>query len=165
MTREELLAEARSWRYGVHIEMNYILGLFDLHQSALSTIESLETKLNRQSTMLALALKEKNDAISSNGMKELQQQVINLQAELQLLKPPEPKFKIGQIVMAPHASQANRMWPMTVRQREYRVADKSWYYSNFIDNERMPEYMRARELARSYRKEADIRALNAEEIG
>jgi hypothetical protein len=128
-------------------------------------LDAASVELNRQSKMLALALKEKNDAISGNGIKELQQQVINLQAELQLLKPPEPKFKIKQIVMAPHAAQAGRMWPMTVRQREYRAADKSWYYSNFIDDEKMPEYIRARELARSYRKEADIRALNAEEIG
>lgn len=66
-------------------------------------IQGLEAKLARQSTMLAEALKEKNDVLQKTSGAQRQadafrEENVRLQAELKQWKPPAPKFKTGEVV-------------------------------------------------------------------
>jgi hypothetical protein len=56
----------------------------------------LKAKCDRQSEMLALALKEKNDWMFK--FQERQTVINKLEAELKKLRPPESKFYVGQVV-------------------------------------------------------------------
>lgn len=108
----------------------------------------LEGKLAKQSEMLALALKEKNDALtkndSSDKLRNLQidfdrlkaqhtathqywraadAKVMKLEEELKGLRPAPPKFKIGQIVVAVETGHA-----YTIKHHKFHVGVH--YYSN-----------------------------------
>lgn len=66
-------------------------------------IQGLEEKLARQSTMLAQALKEKNDALqtASGARRQLdffREENVRLQAELKQWKPAPQKFQLGEVV-------------------------------------------------------------------
>lgn len=71
-----------------------IVELAALHESVKA---DLEAKLNRQSLMLATALKEKNDALTR--IATLEGRAAELMARLKKLEPPAPKFQKGQIVV------------------------------------------------------------------
>lgn len=121
---------------------NELLHIFDMYTSAMERIEklsnvyqvndNLRATLSRQSTMLAEALKEKNDALENslkraNAIEIQGREIVKLKDELRLLRPPEPKFKVGQVVMQTLPSgNANAF---TIRHARLD-GNKRWQYAN-----------------------------------
>jgi len=131
-----------------------------------SEIEQLQNKLNRQSEHLAQALKEKNDAVRLESraiatyhaiqvdnaklrttIESQDREIAQLKDELGNLRPPEPKFKLNQVVKKLGDHNA-----FTIHQRQYK--QDSWWYSN----------QRVAHVDKWYR-ESQFRKLTPEEIG
>jgi hypothetical protein len=122
---------------------NELLHVFDLYKSAMERVEKLSTvfqandglraTLSRQSTMLAEALKEKNDAITktfklANEIVLQGAEVAKLNNELKLLRPPDPKFRVGQVVMLTYINGLENAF--TIRHAKLDGGNKRWWYAN-----------------------------------
>ena len=146
---------------------NEPLFLFDHYTSAMERIErlspvlsandGLRTTLSRQSTMLAEALKEKNDAVEktlklANEIMIQGREIAKLNYELKILRPPDPKFRVGQVVMLTYINGLENAF--TIRHAKLDGGNKRWWYAN------------ARQINDiDWLPEDRFRALKSEEIG
>jgi len=123
----------------------------------LSANDGLRTTLSRQSTMLAEALKEKNDAVEktlklANEIMIQGREIAKLNYELKILRPPDPKFRVGQVVMLTYINGLENAF--TIRHAKLDGGNKRWWYAN------------ARQINDiDWLPEDRFRALKSEEIG
>ena len=115
---------------------HYAPNLNTLVTRACEEIESLREKLDCQSAVLAEALKAKNDALAQLDtecyrQQNLSQEVRYLQQELAKLKPPEPKFRVSQVVRYGHGFyqiSSMRTNAITSSKWEYQMPFVGWVF-------------------------------------
>ena len=114
-----------------HPDMDVLL------QVAHGVIKGQRDKLNRQSTMLALALKAKNDAIDETiAVKQNLGRVVDentkLIDQLARLQPPPAKFRVGQVVIIASLPNA-KTFAVKLVSRKYQNLSGAWCYTDTCD--------------------------------